>query len=180
MSLSPSTMLALGTKAPDFCLLDVISKKKCSLRELPSSNATVVIFICNHCPYVKHICDKLIEVVKIYQAKGVAFIAINSNDANRYPADAPEKMAELAHTASFSFPYLYDDTQTVAKAYQAACTPDFYLFDQDLRLVYRGRFDGSTPGNNVPVSGSDLIAAMNAVLTKQAVSNEQLPSYGCN
>ena len=180
MALTYSTMLALGTAAPDFLLTDTTSGKTLGFRELKSDKATVVMFICNHCPYVQHILDKLIEVTKTYQKKGISFIAISSNDALNYAADAPEKMKELAKTKAFSFPYLYDKTQEVAKAYHAACTPDFYVFDKALKCAYRGRFDGASPGNEVAVTGEDLCAALEAVLAGKPVNPEQKPSMGCN
>lgn len=180
MALTPSTMLPLGTKAPDFMLPDAVSGKFFSLAEIKSDVATVIIFMCNHCPYVKHIQNKLVEVVKKYQAQGVQFIGISSNDVEKYPADSPEKMREEAHAHDYTFPYLYDETQDVAKVYQAACTPDLYVFDRDLLCVYRGCFDDSTPGNGVMVTGKDLSAALDAVIAHEAVDSEQRPSVGCN
>ncbi len=164
MALTPSTMLPLGTPAPAFRLIDPVTNQYVSLDEIKSPIATVIFFTCNHCPYVKHIQDKVVETAKKYQDKGVSFVAINSNDATNYPQDNPEAMKAEAATRHFTFPYLYDETQEIAKAYQAACTPDFYIFDRNLLCVYRGRFDGSTPGNNVPVTGSDLSSALDAVL----------------
>jgi len=180
MSETPSTMIPLGTVAPDFNLLDVSTGKLASLNSLKSKQATVVMFICNHCPYVQHILAKLIEVAKTYQKKEVSFIAINSNDVKKYPGDSPEKMRDEARDRGFTFPYLYDETQTVAQAYQAACTPDFYIFDQDLKCVYRGRFDGATPGNAKPVTGAELSAALDSLLANEPVSSQQNPSMGCN
>lgn len=180
MALTPSNMLPLGTKAPDFKLIDAISNKTLSLQELTSDKATVVIFMCNHCPFVKHILPKLLEFIHTYQAKGVAFIAINSNDVENYPDDAPEKMHTLGKLLDFSFPYLFDASQEIAKAYQAACTPDFYVFDKDLSCVYRGRFDESRPGNNIAVTGHDLGHALNNLLAGKAIDKNQLPSVGCN
>lgn len=180
MALTPSTMLPLGTLAPDFNLPDAISGKMLSLENLKSDTGTIVMFICNHCPYVKHIQTDLAIVSKKYQAKGFSFIAINSNDIEHYPADSPENMKKEAVEHHYSFPYLFDETQTVAKAYQAACTPDFYLFDQNLLCVYRGRFDDSTPGNAIPVTGKDLISAMDALLENKKIADDQKPSVGCN
>ncbi len=177
---TPSNMLPLGTAAPDFTLPDVVSGASLSLEQLKSSHATVVMFICNHCPYVKHLLTPLVQLAQEYRAKGLAFIAISSNDAQDYPEDAPEPMKKLAQTAGFGFPYLYDQSQEVARAYQAGCTPDFYVFDADLRLAYRGQFDESRPGNGRPVNGADLRAALDALLAGKPVSAEQKPSVGCN
>lgn len=175
-----STMLPLGTIAPDFRLYDTCSDKTIALNELTSDKATVIMFICNHCPFVKHIQPKLVEIAAAYKTKGVSFIAINSNDVTSYPDDSPENMRIEAKAKNYSFPYLFDETQTIAKAYQAACTPDFYIFDKAMRCVYRGRFDDSAPGNNNPVTGTDLSNALDALLANKPVSNEQKPSVGCN
>ncbi len=180
MALTPSTMLPLGTKAPDFNLPDVCSGKLTSLQQIKSDIATVIVFICNHCPYVKHIQTKLVEVANKYQAKGIRFVAINSNDIEKYPDDSPEKMLRDANQYHYSFPYLFDDTQAIAKAYQAACTPDFYVFSPDLLCVYRGRFDESTPGNGVPVTGEELSGALDALLAHKEIDLDQKPSVGCN
>lgn len=180
MSETPSSMIPLGTKAPDFALMDAISSKPIRLSDHRSPIATVIMFICNHCPYVKLILATVVKVAKTYQAQGISFIAISSNDAAAYPADAPEAMRAEALRQGFTFPYLIDETQAVAKAYHAACTPDFYIFDRDLLCVYRGRFDAATPGNNLPVTGSDLMAALEAVLRGEPVNEEQVPSLGCN
>jgi peroxiredoxin len=180
MSETPSTMLPLGTVAPEFNLPDTISGKNKSLSELKSDKATVIMFICNHCPYVRHIQKKLVEVVKTYQQKGISFVAISSNDAKRYESDGPEYMKEEASMQGYTFPYLYDESQEVARAYQAACTPDLYLFDKDLKCVYRGRFDESTPGNHKPSTGKELINALDAVLAGKKVDDDQKPSVGCN
>lgn len=180
MSETPSNMLPLGTKAPDFFLLDTRTGHEVTLDDLKSSSATVIMFICNHCPYVKHIQNKLVEVAQLYQPKGINFIAISSNDIETHPQDGPEEMKKEAEKHHYSFAYLYDDTQNIAKAYQAACTPDFYIFDKDLLCVYRGRFDNSTPGNNQPVTGNDLTSALDAILAGKEVPTEQHPSHGCN
>jgi peroxiredoxin len=179
MALTPSTMLPLGTPAPDFLLPDT-NRKTVGLADFKSAPALVVLFICNHCPYVKHIRATLAEVGREYQKRGVAFVAINSNDVENYPADSPENMALEVEQVGYTFPYLYDKTQAVAKVYNAACTPDLYVFDQHQKLVYRGQFDGSRPGNGVPVSGEDLRAALDAMLTGKQVSPHQKPSIGCN
>ncbi|MGB6977390.1 MAG: thioredoxin family protein [Gammaproteobacteria bacterium] len=180
MAVTPSNMLPLGTHAPDFTLQDVVSKKTLSLNQLKSDKATVIMFICNHCPFVKHVQPELVKVSKDYQAKGIHFIAISSNDISEYPEDAPDKMNEVAEKLGYPFPYLYDDTQKVAKAYQAACTPDFYVFDKDLKCVYRGQLDDSRPGNNIPVTGKDLRAALDCILTNKPINSQQKPSMGCN
>lgn len=180
MALTPSTMLPLNTIAPDFSLPDTVSEKTISLNALSPEKATVIMFICNHCPYVVHIVEKLSEIAATYKNKSVRFIAISANDIENYPQDAPDKMKQFAKTHHFSFPYLYDESQAIAKAYQAACTPDFYLFDEKMALQYRGRFDESTPGNNKPVTGKDLIAAMDNLLTGQPIHADQKPSMGCN
>lgn len=180
MALTYSHMMPLGTQAPDFKLLNVVSGQFSSLQELKSDQATVITFICNHCPYVKHIQEALVTIANAYQAKGVHFIGINSNDAEHYPQDGPEEMKNDAERLHYPFPYLFDETQEVAKAYQAACTPDFYIFDADLKCVYRGRFDDSSPGNGIAVTGQDLKAALDCVLNGTAISAEQKPSMGCN
>ncbi|OQW93250.1 MAG: thioredoxin family protein [Beggiatoa sp. IS2] len=180
MAQTPSSMMPLGTVAPDFQLLDVISGKMLSLRELKSDMATLIMFICNHCPYVKHVQAQLVALAKDYQPRGVSIIAINANDVTNYPEDSPEKMREEAKYWGYPFPYLYDETQVVAKVYDAACTPDFYLFDKDLKCVYRGQLDEARPKNTIPVTGKDLRAALEAALTGQPVSVEQKPSIGCN
>ncbi|HEY0720820.1 MAG TPA: thioredoxin family protein [Gammaproteobacteria bacterium] len=179
MARTPSTMLPLGTLAPAFSLLEPASGRSVSLSEF-SGKPLVVIFICNHCPYVKHIAAKLAQVAHTCQLAGVTFVAINSNDVSYYPDDSPDKMVEMSSHYGFTFPYLYDESQAVAKAYQAACTPDIYLFDASHRLVYRGQFDGSRPGNAVPVTGEDLIAAVDALLAGTPLQDEQKPSLGCN
>jgi len=180
MAMTPSNMLPLGTIAPNFELVDTVTQKKMRLQDLKSTKATIIMFICNHCPFVKHVQHELVSLAKEYQARGMSFIAISSNDIETYSEDAPDKMRENAKTLGFTFPYLYDETQDVAKAYQAACTPDFYIFDKDLRCVYRGQLDDSRPGNNIPVTGKDIRAALNNILNDQPVSDVQKPSIGCN
>lgn len=174
-----STMLPLGTKAPDFSLPDT-SGKQVSLQDFNGSKALVVVFMCNHCPYVKHLQGALAQMAKEYRPRGVAFVGISSNDVENYPADSPAKMAEEARAAGYIFPYLYDESQAVAKAYRAACTPDFYLFDGEQRLAYRGQFDDSRPRNGLAPTGNDLRAALEALLAGRAVPTDQKPSLGCN
>jgi peroxiredoxin len=175
-----SKMLPLGNKAPSFTLKDTRFNQIISLREYQSSIATVIMFLSNHCPYVKNIQARLVEVAKIYQGRGIKFIAISSNDIEKYPSDGPREMQDEAKKFNYTFPYLYDETQEVAKLYQAACTPDFFIFDKDLLCVYRGCFDESTPGNNKPVTGEHLIKALDNILAKKPVSTDQKPSLGCN
>jgi peroxiredoxin len=179
MALTPSTMLPLGTAAPDFRLPDT-NGKTVSPADFKDKPALLVIFMCNHCPYVKHIRDGLVELANDYQPRGVAIVGINSNDAANYPDDSPVKMAEEVRTVGYTFPYLYDESQAVAKAYRAACTPDIFLFDRGRRLVYRGQFDASRPGNGIPVTGKDLRAALDAVLAGKPTSTMQTASIGCN
>ena len=180
MSLTESKMLELGTNAPEFTLPDTVSGKDISLTDIASDKATVVMFICNHCPYVIHVNPELVQVAEDYSKKGVSFVAISSNDANKYPQDGPDKMKEHAKKQGYPFPYLYDESQEVAKAYDAACTPDIYVFDGDLQLFYRGRLDGSRPGNNIPLTGADLRGALEAVLNDEDPPEKQYPSAGCN
>jgi thiol-disulfide isomerase/thioredoxin len=172
-------MLALGTPAPDFRLPDP-SGRIVARDDLPKDAPLLVMFICNHCPYVKHIREGLARFGRDYAGRGLAMVAINSNDVSVYPEDRPEKMAEEARAAGYVFPYLFDETQAVAQAYRAACTPDFFLFDRDRKLAYRGQFDGSRPGNDEPVTGRDLRAAADALLAGREPSPEQRPSLGCN
>ena len=172
-------MLPLGTKAPAFRLKDT-GGNMVSLSDSQHAPALVVVFMCNHCPYVKHIRAGLAQLARDYQPRGVGMVGINSNDVAKYPDDSPAKMTEEARSAGYIFPYLYDETQSVAKAYHASCTPDIYLFDKEQRLVYRGQLDDSRPGNNVPVTGKDLRAALDAVLAGRPVSPNQKPSIGCN
>lgn len=174
-----STMLPLGTKAPAFTLPDA-GGRQISLSDFPDALAVVVVFMCNHCPYVRHLRNGLAQLAREYLPRGVGIVGISSNDVSKYPADSPAKMAEEAKSAGYLFPYLYDETQAVAKAYHAACTPDFFVFDQDKVLVYRGQFDDSRPGNGVPVTGKDLRAALDAVLMGKPVDPNQKPSIGCN
>ncbi len=180
MSLTPSNMMPLGTIAPDFTLPDTLSGKIASLNSLKSDKGTVIMFICNHCPYVQHVIAKVVEVAKEYQSKGIAFIAISSNDVQNFPADSPDKMKENAIGHGFTFPYLYDESQTIAKAYDAACTPDFFVFDKQLACVYRGRFDDATPGNKLPVTGKNLREALDNLLSHSPINPDQKPSMGCN
>lgn len=179
MALTESKMLALGTEAPDFNLPDTVSGNMVSLDEIKSEVATVIIFACNHCPYVIHVNEGIVNVAKEYQEAGVAFVAISSNDVEKYPADAPDKMTIFAKENGYTFPYLYDETQEVARAYDAACTPDFYVFDGNMKLVYRGQMDDARPGNDVPLDGKDLRAALDAVLVNRPVNPMQRPSSGC-
>ncbi|GAB4156617.1 MAG: thioredoxin family protein [Planctomycetaceae bacterium] len=174
-----STMLPLGTKAPDFSLPNV-DGRTVSLSDFEGKDGLLVIFMCNHCPFVIHLREALAQFATEYQEKGLGIVGINSNDVATHPDDSAEKMVEEAKSAGYTFPYLYDESQEVAKAYHAACTPDFFLFDKDLKLVYRGQFDDSRPGNDVPVTGADLRAACDAVLAGEPVSAEQKPSIGCN
>ena len=179
MSLTPSTMLPLGTLSPDFSLPN-IDGKTVSLADFEEAKGLVVVFICNHCPYVVHIQKELARFGKEVQAKGIAMVGINANDPNNYEEDAPERMAKVAKDVGYTFPYLFDETQAVAKAYQAACTPDFFLFDANRKLVYRGQFDESRPGNNKPVTGKDLRSAVENLLSGKPISTDQKPSVGCN
>jgi peroxiredoxin len=174
-----STMLELGTKAPDFSLPDV-DGSTVSLADFADAPALLVVFMCNHCPFVKHIAEGLADLARTYQQRGVAVVGISSNDAENYPDDAPPKMAEEVKVRGYTFPYLYDETQEVAKAYHAACTPDFYVFDAQRMLAYRGQMDSSRPGSREPVTGKDLRAALDAVLAGAPVPDPQKPSIGCN
>jgi len=176
---TPSTMLPLGTVAPDFELPSV-DGRVLTLADVAGPQGTVVMFICNHCPFVKHVADQLASLGRDYLPRGVGFAAISSNDVATHPADSPEQMVREAEERGYPFPYLYDETQDVAKAYHAACTPDFYLFDASRRLVYRGQLDPSRPGSGVPVTGADLRAALDALLAGTPPVAEQVPSLGCN
>jgi peroxiredoxin len=173
-------MLPLKTKAPGFRLWDVISDKDLSLRELKSDTATVIMFICNHCPYVKHLQKGLVELANDYIPKGISFIAICSNDIENYPDDSPENMRAVAKRLGYPFPYLFDESQEVARAYDATCTPDFFIFDEELKCVYRGQMDDSRPGNENPVTGKDLRNALDNILSGKPVTEVQYPSIGCN
>lgn len=179
MALTPSTMLDLGTKAPDFHLPDT-EGKSFALDDFKDAPALLVIFLCNHCPYVKHVRHELARLGRDYQNKGVAVVGISSNDVATHPDDSPEMMRKEKAEVGYTFPYLYDESQEVARAYQAACTPDFFLFDGDRKLVYRGQLDDSRPGNPVPVTGKDLRDALDAVLAGTPVPDKQRPSMGCN
>ena len=172
-------MLPLGTTAPNFHIKDVVSNNYYSLDDLKSSKATVVMFICNHCPFVIHVNPELVRIANEYKSQGVSFIAISSNDVDNYPEDAPDKMSIVAKVLKFPFPYLYDKYQEVAKAYDAACTPDFYVFDGDLKLSYRGRLDQSRPGNSIPLTGEDLRQAIETTISGGSI-DPQYPSAGCN
>lgn len=179
MARTPSTMLPLGTAAPNFSLPDA-DGKIVSLGDFKSAPALLVMFICNHCPFVKHVADELAKLGRDYQAKGVAIVAINSNDTVAHPDDAPPKMKEEAQARGYVFPYLFDETQAVGKAYHAACTPDFFVFDKSQQLVYRGQLDESRPQSGIPVTGRDLRAALDSVLAGKPVNPEQRASLGCN
>lgn len=179
MARTPSTMLQLGTKAPDFSLVNV-DGQTVSLADFDGAPAFLAIFMCNHCPFVKHLADALAQFSAEYMAKDVAVVGISSNDVANFPADSPEQMVREAEERGYSFPYLYDETQEVAKAYRAACTPDFFLFDADRRLVYRGQFDSSRPDSGIAPTGADLRAALDAVLAGKKPSEKQMPSIGCN
>ena len=180
MVATPSTMLALGTAAPDFQLPDATTGTLVARDGLADRPALLVMFICNHCPYVRHVADEIARLGREYQARGVAVVAISSNDVGQQPGDGPVGMAQFAAERGFSFPYLYDETQSVAQAYRAACTPDFFLFDDDRRLVYRGQLDAARPSNEGSIDGRDLRAALEAVLSGAPVPEPQLPSLGCN
>lgn len=180
MALTPSSMMPLGTKAPAFDLPDVISGRQVSLSDARGAKGTVVMFICAHCPYVIHVESEIARMAEEYQNKGVDFVAISSNDVAKYPDDGPEKLREQAARVGFGFPYLFDESQAVAKAYQAECTPDFFVFDENDQCVYRGRMDEATPGNGKPVDGRDLRAALDALVAGSPLPEEQYPSMGCN
>lgn len=181
MAYTESNMLPIGTKAPDFELPDTVSGKMMHLKDLTSDRVTVVMFLCNHCPYVLYVNPEIVRIVAEYQPKGVSFVGISSNDAEAYPEDAPDKMRIHAKEVGYTFPYLYDESQEVARAYNAACTPDFYVFDKDLKLAYRGQLDPSRPKRNpIPSTGEDLRAALDAVLAEKQVPEIQRPSGGCN
>jgi peroxiredoxin len=179
MVLTPSTMLPLGTQAPDFVLPDT-EGNVVSLQDFEDKRVLLVMFICNHCPYVKHVRKELVRIASDYKDRSVGIVAINSNDVDSYPDDAPDKMAEEKKTVGYTFPYLFDESQHVARAYFAACTPDFYVFDKGRRLYYRGQLDDSRPGNDIPLTGKDLRAALDAAIAGRSVPENQRPSMGCN
>jgi peroxiredoxin len=180
MARTESAMLALGTSAPDFVLTDVVTGHQVSTQAVSGPKGTLIMFICRHCPFVKHLERALAQLGRNYETSGVGVVAISSNDAANYPDDAPRSLAEQATELGFIFPYLYDETQEVARAYDAACTPDFFLFDDGLKLVYRGQFDDSRPASNIPVTGRDLRAALDALIVGKPISPKQRPSLGCN
>lgn len=180
MAATQSNMTALGTDAPVFSLVDTVSGKILSLTKLKGKMGTVIMFICNHCPYVKHVNDELINLAKKYIPKDINFIAISSNDIKKYPEDSPEEMKRIASELGYPFPYLFDESQQVAKAYSAACTPDFYVYDRNLKLVYHGQLDDSRPGNKIPVTGSDIRETLEALINAKAISQIQKPSIGCS
>jgi len=179
MANTPSNMLPLGSIASDFELLDTVSGKTRALQDLRGNRGTVIFFICNHCPFVIHINDELVRMARDYSSQGISFVAISSNDVERYPQDGPDLMKKVAEDLHYPFPYLYDETQEVALAYDAACTPDTYLFDEDLKLVYRGQIDDSRPGNGLPVTGADLRTAIDHLLENKGILQSQRPSMGC-
>ena len=180
MARTPSVMTPLGKKAADFILPDTVSGKELSLLEMKGRVATVIMFICNHCPYVKHVNPQLVKLANDYKNKGISFIAISSNDVSGYPEDSPEQMKRVATQLKYPFPYLYDETQEVAKIYEAACTPDFFIYDADMILAYRGQLDDSRPGNDKPLNGADIRRALDHLIKKQPVPEDQKPSIGCN
>ena len=180
MALTPSNMLPLGTEAPHFELWDSVSDSMKTLNNLKGTKGTLILFICNHCPFVIHINEALVALANTLENKGISMIAISSNDAITYPQDGPEQMQKHAKKFNYPFPYLYDETQAIAKAYDAACTPDFYLFDSSLKLTYRGQLDDSRPGNGLPVDGHDLKHAINCLIKNTANTRPQKPSIGCN
>lgn len=180
MARTESNMLPLGTKAPNFTLFDTITGDYLSLDKLQGEKGTVVMFICNHCPFVKHVNEEIVRLCNDYRVTGFSFIAISSNDVKNYPEDGPKEMYKVSQENHYPFPYLYDETQEVAKAYDAACTPDFYLFDRELKLVYRGQLDNSRPGNGIPVNGRDLREAIDNILNNNPQREDQKPSIGCN
>ena len=180
MARTASNMLPLGTKAPNFELIDTITNTLINLESIKGEEGTVIMFICNHCPFVIHVNSELVSIANKFNTKGISFIAISSNDAINYPQDSPEMMKVHAQNEGYLFPYLFDESQDVAKAYDAACTPDFYVFNNELELVYRGRLDDSRPGNGLPVDGRDLRHALNCLLQNKPIEKIQKPSIGCN
>lgn len=180
MARTPSKMVPLGFKAPKFELYDVITENILKSKDLFGSKATLLMFICNHCPFVKYVNKQIVKISKLYSNSGIKFIAISSNDVINYPEDSPELMKEVAKTQGYSFPYLYDETQEVAKSYDAACTPDFFVFDHNHKLVYRGQLDDSRPGNDIPLTGKDIKEVFESILNSRTISTHQKPSIGCN
>ena len=180
MARTPSTLIPLGFIAPEFTLPDTVSDQNVSLNEIKSDKATVIIFMCNHCPYVLHVLDGIISLTNDYIPKGISFVGISANDVENYPDDSPDKMKDLALGSGFKFPYLYDESQEVARAYDAACTPEFHIFDKDLKCVYRGQLDSARPSNDEPVTGEDIRRALDNMLEGKEVDPNQVPSIGCN
>ena len=180
MARTPSTMVALGTNAPHFILPDTVSGKDISLENIKGEKGTMIMFICNHCPFVKHINAELVRLANDYKSRGIGFVAISSNDVINHPEDAPGLMTQVAKDLKYPFPYLYDEPQEIAKAYDAACTPDFFIYDKELRLVYRGQLDDSRPGNEIPVTGKDIRRALDCLINNEPVPQEQRASIGCN
>ena len=180
MAKTPSSMLPLGTHAPQFSLVDVVSGNTVNLSTSSQAHATVIMFICNHCPFVKYINNALVELANDFVAKDVRFYAINANDVEKYPDDSPDNMKKIALTVQYPFPYLFDETQEVARAYQATCTPDFFVFNKDMMLAYRGQFDDSRPGNGLPINGTSIRTALECLLANKQVPDNQNPSIGCN
>jgi peroxiredoxin len=180
MARTPSNMIPLGTIAPEFYLKDTNSNNTFSFEDLKGSKGTLVIFMCNHCPFVLHVIKEIVMIANDYRVQGLGVVAISSNDIEKYPEDSPEKMTQFAFENKIDFPYLFDETQEVAKAYDAACTPDFYLFDNQNKLFYRGQLDDSRPGNGIPLSGNDLRSAIDALIYNRTMSEIQKPSIGCN
>ena len=180
MARTPSTMVALGTNAPHFILPDTVSGKDISLENIKGEKGTMIMFICNHCPFVKHINAELVRLANDYKSKGIGFVAISSNDVINHPEDAPGLMTQVAKDLKYPFPYLYDESQEIAKAFDAACTPDFFIYDKELRLVYRGQLDDSRPGNEIPVTGKDIRRALDCLINNEPVPQEQRASIGCN
>lgn len=180
MALTESKMFPLGTKAPSFALPNAVNGETVRLEDVKSNVGTVIMFICNHCPFVKYVQKELVQLANDYEEKGLSFVAINANDADNYPDDSPENMKKTAEEIGYPFPYLFDETQETAKAYQAACTPDFYVFDKNLACVYRGQLDDSRPNNNIPVTGESIRRVLDALLANDPVPEIQKPSIGCN
>lgn len=180
MPATPSQMVPLGTITPDFELPDAVSGKTMSLNELKSDVATVIMFICNHCPFVKFVQAELVKLTNDYKSTSVSFIAINCNDVENYPEDSPDNMKKVADTLGYNFPFLFDASQDVARAYNAACTPDFYIYDREMKLVYRGQLDDARPNNGIPITGKDIRAALDNILAGKPVSSDQKPSIGCD